>query len=282
MSPLFDSIAFDEAPFDAESSSVSADAGDSIVFNGYGLQNATIISSQADPDSGPSRDLVRSDRPRGDGRKIQSDSMREKTITIVGVMRKATGPELETELDLMKKRLHKQGGRLEITQGGQKRVYEATVSNFDQIFSGRVGSDISRCPFSIQFACVSAFGFSESRAVNSFFGVTAASSSFEILNEGTYKAKPIFSIFFDAASSVSKVHLKNNTTGKEIEILASFVAGDRLEVDGEAMRVTKNGAEIDFDGFFWDIETDRNSVTLTITSSSHSVTLTEKHYLTYL
>jgi len=281
MTALFDQIAFDTATFDG-SASLGLNSSDTVVFNGYGLQNSEIVSKELDESSGAKRNIRRKQNPREDGQQIETDFFPQRNILIDGAIFKSTSALLEAEIDRMKKYLSLQNGLLEITKDGVKRVYTASVSNFDSLFSRRTGGDVTRAPFMINFLCTEPFGKSESRIVDSYFGAAVSPYNFEIYNDGNFKTKPIFFVAFDAVTTGTVLNLKNNTTSKEIEITQAFTAGDLLEVNCETKEVLLNGVLIDFDGYFFDLLPDANSLTLTITAANFSVTLTNKYYLTYL
>ena len=278
---IFNSSLFNASLFNGEPIA-GVTPPDDIVFNGYGLQNSEIISSLADHDSAARREIRKNRNPREDGMKIETDNYRAKVLSVRGVILKSTVALLEDEIDQMKKYLSAQNGQLEIrAASGLKRIWDANVINFDSIFS-RDSGDITRAPYSIRFECLESFGRSEDRQIESATAVTSATKNYELWNGGSYKTKPIFTIAFDAASAVSKVNIKNNTTGKEIEITRTFAASELLEVNGETKEVTVDSSAVDFDGFFFDLETGANSITITLTSTSHSYTLSSKFYKNYL
>ena len=277
---IFDSFKFDEQKFNG-SKDLGPNSDDLIVFNNYGLQNANIITTKSSEDEGPGRDIRSSENPNDDGKKIELDRFPQKVVTLDGLLTDTTAELVETRLDEAKKFLSEQNGSLKITRkGGEIRNYTATVQNLARAFDRE--RRITTIPFRLEFLCTDPFAKSTDRVVSSFFAVATSAYNFEIENNGSYKAKPIFSITIDTASNLTVINLKNNNSGKEIEISKTFAAGEELLINAENKTVCLDGVEIEFDGFFFDLLTGANSITATFTSSSHSVTISEKHFLTNL
>ena len=252
---------------------------DAITFNGYGLQNSNLVTSDCNENSGPTRSLTLAPIPGEDGQSIEFDRLPQKIITLSGVVLGDSAAALDDRIDEMKKNLFIQGATLKITQiGGNVRYYTATLINPQRLFSRRTGRDVTRAPFEAQFLCVDPLAREEAREIVSHFSKTTASFNFELNNDGNYKTPPILSLSFDAASSVSKVNIKNDTTGEEIEITETISAGQLLEVNAEDKIVELDSVEKDFDGFFWKLATGANAITITITSTSHNYNFTGKFF----
>lgn len=260
---------------------ISSPAGstDAITFNDYGLQNSNLITSEADENSGPQRRLTLADIPGDDGQSIEFDRLPQKVIKLSGVVFGSSAAALDTRIDEMKKNLFVQNGILKITQiGGTIRYYTATLINPQNLFAGRGGRDVTRAPFEAQFLCVDPLAREAAREIVSHFSKTVAAFELELFNDGNYKTPPVMFLSFDAAASVSKVNIKNDTTDEEIEITETISAGALLEINVEEKFVKLGGVEKDFDGFFWKLATGANAITITITSSSHSYNFTGKFF----
>lgn len=256
-----------------------AGSTDAITFNGYGLQNPNLVTSECNENSAPQRELTLAGNIGDDGQTIQYDRLPQKTITLSGVVFGDTAAALDERIDEMKKNLFIQGGILKITQiGGSIRYYTATLINAQGIFNRRTGRDVTRAPFEVQFLCVDPLAREETREIISHLSKTVASFELELYNAGNFKTPPVLFLAFDSASSVSKVNIKNDTTGEEIEITETISAGQLLEINSEDKIVKLDSIEKDFDGFFWKLATGANAITITITSTSHNYNFTGKFF----
>lgn len=283
------SVAINEQLINGEVT-VGINSDDNIGFNGFGLSNANIVTSNVSEYSAPTRLLTKQPIPGDDGQIIEFDRFPEKIIKIDGTVFGSTAADLDNRIDEMKKFLSVGQRTLVVSQigailgqaGGHVRYYTATIVKPERLFAKKSGQDITRAPFEAWFVCVDPFGRDQAREVSSLFDQTNASVITEIYNDGTYKTPPIFYLTFSAASSVSKVNITNNTTGEEIEVTESINAGSILEINAEDKIVKIDGVEKDFDGFFWKLATGTNNVTITVTSTSHTYSITAKHYNRYL
>lgn len=255
---------------------------DNIVFNEYSLQNTDIISSFLVQDSTPSRDLQISDIPRNDGRYIIGDFWREKIVSVKGIVRKSTNALLEAELDKMKKALAVREAFLDIKINGVIRRYRATLVNGNSMFQNRQHYHITFCPFEVQFLCVEPFGHSVDYIAFTLEDKTELTLEEQIDNIGTIRAKPIVILNFTQAVGITEISFKNNTRNEEIKLTKNIVPGDYVRFDSELLEVTVNSIPQDYDGSFPLLDTDVNSVTISILGTSCQYTYTAKYLIPYL
>lgn len=258
---------------------------DAIVFNDYGLQNDSVVTSLLTQDSTPDRDLDTEARPRDDGQFIIGDFWRKKTISMRGYIRKDTDVLLDAELDKMKKALSKREGILDIKipiNDGVIRRYRGTLINGQSLFSDRKGYHITLCPYEAQFLVIDPFGYEINYGGAVYYNRPELVFEEQVNNVGTVRARPVIIFNFSAADNVTKISFKNTTTGEEIELTANISAGDYVKFDTETLRVTVNGVKKDYLGNFPRLDTDSNKFIVTITGNSALYTLTVKHKIPYL
>lgn len=255
---------------------------DDLMFNGLSLQNESIISTDIKDSSTPDRELSTFKTPRGDGGGYVADYFRTRKIVAAGYIKAATAAELEALLDEIKRRLVLREGNLDRKINGQVRRIKATLSNSDQMFSGREGYHITYCPFTFEFMSLEPMWHDLNYISRTNEGVTNLSFTEIIENLGTYKAPSDLVIIVEAADTVTAFNYKNNTNGNEILITTPLVAGDILEIDGENKQVLLNGTPVDYDGIFPELEYGTNNYTLTITGTSIQYTSTIKVKQAYL
>jgi len=257
---------------------------DLIVFNGFSMSSSDIITEQF-PESGPTREIIGGNVPRGHGQYRTADYFRAKTLEFSGIATAASAAALNTLLDTIMKALSPADGHLDITRDGVTRRFVATLRNPDTIFSGRQGSDISVCPFRCIFECREPFGHDVEYTAASE-SISIPSSNYAIQNIGTAPADPVFILIFDAATAVSAVNIQridgNGNTLQEIEFADTINAGDVLEFDSERKKVILNGIPQRFTGSFLELEPGANLVRIAIAGTSFSITATLKHKNAYL
>ena len=260
---------------------VGAGTQDGIVFNGYSLQNTSVVTQELIQDNFPSRSFDIDDVPRGDGRIYLNDYWRSKRITLKGYIKKATNSLLEAEIDAFKYKMSGVQANLDIKIDGAVRRYVASCVNAD-VFSGRRGYHVTMIPFTLQFDCLTPFGTDTSYTVFDWLAQTALTLEEQVENAGTAEATPIIVLNFTAASSVTAVSFANAATGETITITENITTADYLRIDAENKEGTLNGVIVDYTGTFPQINVGNNAITTIITGTSATYAQTVKFYTPYL
>lgn len=285
---MYNALIYNEGQYNAPMAfPVEAQPTTLLQFDGFDLNSAATVGSgdriliQNLDDNGPSIELDKFDVPRGNGIVINDKSRRGKIIEAEGVFFADSGAELEALCDTIKKNLRKINRPLDVTRYGVTRRYPyATFINYERIFDGRKGTDITRCPLKLKFLCTDlAVDWQYTSQVKN---VTASSDTDTITTTATDKLKPSFVIVINAANTMSVLNIQNETTGDEIEITRSFAAGEAVIIDCEEQEVTVNGVPVDFVGKFPELDVGENVIRYTTTSTSHDFDATIKHRNGYL
>lgn len=259
----------------------AADYAD-IQFEGFILQSDNVISNIILDSSTPARELTKFSIPRKDGLGIIGDYFKERKIKITGYIKYDTGTDLENGIDNMKKLLMIREGNLYRKVNGQIRVVKATLTNPDQMFARREAYHVSFCPFDLEFTSVEPMWHSLDYYAVENLGITNLIYSNILTNDGTYKTDPVLTIDITAATAITAIQFTNNQNGDTIEVVRAFTAGELLVIDSENKSVTVNGAEVDYNGEFPQIECDSNSYTITSTGTSITYNQTLKAKYAYL
>lgn len=255
---------------------------DRVVFDSFSLSDGTSMICTDIVDSGPTREIIGGKIPRGDGEYVTAAYFRERKITASGWCKAASAAALDTLLDTIRKSLRNREANLDITDAaGTARRFVATCTNYDQMFAGRSGYDITICPWVAEFTCKVPFGYSRNYG-SSFLTINASPTTMAANPGGDYKAYPVVTLTFTAASSVTAIDINNVTTGDDISYSGSVAANDIFIFDGEKKTVTKNGTAVDFSGSFITLEPQGNSVVFTITATSFSASTTIAYKTVYL
>lgn len=253
---------------------------DDIQFNGFGLQNENIITSQITY-SAPQRDMSERAFPRAQGEYIETDYWRKTIITLRGTVKAASRVLLEQLMDEMRENLAVPNGLLRMPWGGAPRFWNA-YATLDAMFASKKGNFVTFTPFEVSFLCPQPFGRAAARI--SFTPPTPCTASptvYEIEETGTAPTDSRWTFSITTAGTCSEITLENDTTGEAITVAAAFVDGDTLSINGEEKTVLLNGSPIDYTGVFPTLAAGENSFSLQPNGTGFSILPTESHYPRY-
>lgn len=281
---MYNSASYNSALYGGTALAGAVASSDVFQYDDYGLQNSSIIVTNSDHATPPSRDFSTYRVPRNNGRIISGNFFDQKVITLEGYLKAASASDFETLLDTFKKRLAAKDGILQITEAnGTVKRWTANLTNPEKLLSQRRGWMVDYCPFKAEFTCVEPFGHDEDYTVAYLGGQTASTFNQTITNEGNATADPVIFLQFTAATAVTQIDIQNVTTGAQMQLSGLTVsAGDIFELNTETKEVLQNGVAIDYDGSFIELDPDDNNIQVDITSTSHTVGVTYKHKNAYL
>lgn len=150
---MYNNYAFNESIFN-ETPAVVPTTQDSIVFDGYSLQNANIITSKINYDDQGQIELNSFNYPRVDGGWVLSKFYRGRIIVLNCTIKADTATAFNTLLDTTKKNLRKTEGYLEITVNSEIRRIKATLKSFDV---SREHYNVNFVPVTIEFEALEPF-----------------------------------------------------------------------------------------------------------------------------
>lgn len=239
------------------------------------MQSANIITSRIDYDNEGQVELNAFNFPKSDGGGVLSKYFRGRAISIECTIKADTGTAFNDLLDTIKKKLRTTEGYLDITVNGEIRRIKATLTKFD---AGRMHYNVSFTKATLEFTAVEPFFYAKNKQSYEFLGVTG-SSGFEIENEGSVESLPALYFIGTATCNISSLAI--TAFGKTLTVSTTLVAGDILIVSSEDKTVTKNGAEIDYTGFFPIFPPGSNPFTVTtVGTTALDITIIQnKNYL---
>lgn len=248
---------------------------DSIVFDWFSLQNANIITSRIDYDNEGTIELNSFNFPKSDGGGVLSKYFRGRTISLECTIKENTAEAFNDLLDTVKKKLRTTEGFLDIKVNGEIRRIKATLTKFD---AGRMHYNITFAKVVIEFTAIEPFFYAKDKQSYEFLGMTGT-SSFEISNLGSVESLPIFYVIGTAWSNVSSLAI--TAFGKTLTVSTTITPWDILIISSEDKTVTKNGAEINYTGFFPIFPPGSNPFTITtVWTTALDITLIQnKNYL---
>lgn len=250
---------------------------DLVVFDGFSLSDGTYMVCTDLRESAPEREVVTGAVPRDDGEYVNGDFWRKKPIEVEGYIKASTATALENYLDTVKKGLRKRERFLDITRKDGSTIisvrrFTATWMNPEALFWDRARNDVTKCPFTARFHVHGAFGYDRQYTVTDET-LTVSPTTVFAENVGSAVAKPVITLLFDAASSVTVVNVKrvdpvSGVTLEEIEYSGAIAAGDWLSFDSEKLEARLNGTKVNPVGSFLTMPPGGNLYKFTITGAS--------------
>ncbi len=248
-----------------------------ISFDNTSLITYPFTAKTVAHDSASPRDVNLFNLARQRGSILVNAEYKPKTIKIAGNIKGADVAELEANIDTLKELLSRQGKNLDIEYASGTRRYVATVVNLE---ISRDFYHLSFVPFTAEFIVPSGIGKDPTLATATISAITTAQYIGTISMVGTTYPKPMITLTFSVASSVSKLEFLAN--GEKISISHAIIAGDVVVIDCENMQVTINGALVDYTGIFPTFGISANIYDIEITSMSHNYALKIDYYKLYI
>lgn len=253
-----------------------------LVFNGFDCNDGVymLITDVPDIENAPEREIDVISVPRAPGVTMVNDNTRGKIITARGVVRAADGPSLRAYIDTIKKSLRGSNGVLTVTWQGITRRYVGTLQNTGSMFSGKLPTDINKCPFELQFlteGLATDWDYTQTSKQ-----ITSLIDTADLSNAGTTEAESTVILVFNDAVGITSMQVSVDENGQAIKYTGTISAGDVLVFDGENQTVTLNGVEVNFSGFFPQMDVGANTFRFTATGTSldfRATILTKNAYL---
>jgi uncharacterized Zn-binding protein involved in type VI secretion len=278
----FNSHQFGVKQFDAGFANNTVYSMDSVSFQNTSLNDGTNIVLTKPPLAGPSRELLTAPTARGEGQFQNYQYFRLYTVVLEGYLKAASASAMATAMDNLRRLLATPQGNLDITDdNGVVKRFKATCVNYEEMFSGRQRYHVTLVPFSIKLVASLPFGRSRDY-VSTSLPVTTSPTVQAVVHAGSATAKPVVTLNFSSASSVTGAGVTNATTGDSITYTGTLSAGDVLVFDSENLRVLLNGAVVAYSGGFPTLVAGANLVSIAITGSSFLAYTTVAHKSTWL
>ena len=154
-------------------------SSDAIAFDGYGLQNENIITSEINFDDTGTIELNSFKYPRDNGGGVLSKFYRGREITLTVTIKESTGTAFNTLLDTFKKSIRKTEKYLDILVNDEFRRIKATCTNID---FGRKHYNVTFATAKVTFTAVEPFFYSKELQSYEILGKTGTYSE-EFTNE---------------------------------------------------------------------------------------------------
>lgn len=217
-------------------------------FADLALSSGNYRVTETDAFGAPQKEQTIIDLARRDGSVKVFERLDSRTINVAGIIRADDRLALKAAMDTLKNLLNLGTKTLRVTEEGEYREWQASVSN---VVVNRSASDITRATYSIQFFSEEPFAVDgdSDELVNA--NVTDSSGNFGFIVEGTYKGMPTIEITvndMDPDDSDVIITLLNPATSQEFLITGRFTAGDVITIDTKTGLIFKNADSITGEG----------------------------------
>lgn len=230
---------------------------DDIVFNWFGLQNTSFITSKINFRNMPKINLLTYENPKNDWGGLLDRFYKQRTITMSGSIIGTDSYDIETKIDNLKKALSVKTGYLEFKVKGVYRRILCSLSNSDIV--NRNSYDVDHWKFDLTFIAQEPFWSEKTWSSRTFNGVNAEINE-DINNEGSEYSNPIINILVNSASSTNEIKVK--IWDNEIVINNTITTWDVVEVNTASKLVTINTNSVDFSWKFPKLEAWLNTLTV--------------------
>lgn len=223
-----------------------------ITYNGYSLQNGTIVTTETDLFSPPKRDVQVDRLAHADGGRIVQQFWNTRDFTVSGHIQADGQATLHATIDQFNAALSQQNGILNVTiDGGTSRIIYCTAQEL--IIAKNRGN--TTAAFTAHFISADGMMWDSSSTPTTLLAattVTAGSVDVSTTVLGSYKAQPLIRYVLNSftGSGARSVTLSNSLNLKGITISRTWTAGDVLEVDCINMLVYVNSVSTDYTGQF--------------------------------
>lgn len=279
----FNCCPFNEKTFNAGFALLTVYSTDNVAFENTSLNDGTNIILTKQPLSGPARELLTNPAPRGSGVNQLGEYWRAQAIILEGVLKASSASAMATWKDDFKKLISTPMGALDVTEAnGTVKRFVATCVNFDELFRSQEGHHITAVPFRAEFVANNP-PFGRSRTyMSTSLEITTSPTVQSVVHAGSAEARLVTTLIFNSASSVTAFSVTNATNGQAITYTGSVAANDVFHVDGQNLRLLKNGTAVSFSGTFPELDAGANLLSVAITGTSFSAYTTFSHKTTWL
>lgn len=248
-----------------------------ITFDSVSLVSSPYTIRRFTSDDVQNRQMFVYGLARQRGASLLNSELKEKTFKMEGTITGTSLANLEANVDTFKELVSRSNKNLDIEYAGGTRRFVATAS---KINIPRDFFNITFVPFEVEFLCSAGVGTDITTTSVAVTGITTLIRTTSVSVLGTISPPMKTTIDITAATAITKVELLVN--GDKLTLTTSITAGMQIIFDEGVLKVTKDGAEVDYTGIFPKFDIGSNSYTLTFTGTSLTYNLTFTYTKNYL
>lgn len=232
---------------------------DTLIFNGFWLQNQYFITTDVNVWNMPNINLLTYSNPKSDWGGLLDRYYKERTITVKGHINWSTNEEIEDRIDSLKKAISVKQWYLEFKFWERYRRILCTLTNSNVV--SRANYEVSHWQFELSFKAEKPF-WSEKEPYSQLIENVNDEINEDIFNEWSQYTRPKINFVFNQASWVNDIKLTiwNDT----LSITETISRGDILNIDTELKTITLNWTWIDFEWRFPRLEAGVNTLNVVV------------------
>lgn len=218
-----------------------------------------------------------------EGMDVVEQKFGNKVITVSGLVYDNDKSSLESRLATFKKNLIVQDEYFYFTYNGKTMKYSVYTTSLT--VKDEYTENVKE--FTVEFTAYDPpFALEDSSTNAKTATITSQIYNDNVTIEGTAEAKPVIKFTFTNADSLTGIEFINRTNGSRIEIDTSFVNGDVLKIDADALEVKLNGDDQAYSGMIPEFDEGNNDIVVNAYTSGGIVlsqynTLWNKKYTVY-
>lgn len=252
-----------------------------ISFDGNDLQTATILTSEINNESIPTKDVQIHALAHANKSAVAHVNYPSKTITVSGKVLAASISALDTALDAFRAYFNKKEANLDIEYAGATRRWIATENGT----SINRPNGLQHADFTIQFVCSSPFGADTSLSeLLSASAVTSIPETNTLAVAGTSPVQfPIITITINSVTDGdATITVSNDEKGQALTITADFSSSDVIVIDSYTRETTINDVVVDTSGAYPVFGLGNSDFTYSDTFTARDVDVDVDYYKRYL
>ncbi len=222
----------------------------SIEYNGNSLQTANIITQEIHHESIDGKQLDMQRLATRDGSKLLMASFRPRKIRLIGYIKGTSQANLESNIDDFKEVLNAMTKHLDIGYAGGTRRYTCDMARITLL---RQHFNITFAEWEAEFICARIpFGKTLDTTSSEHTITSVGTSALSFVALGSYRPKPRIIITFTEVAGITKIRVRNITTGDWIDVDNNneYANNDQVIIDCDQYTVTLNDVAWDYTGFF--------------------------------
>lgn len=240
-----------------------------ISFSGTSLQTSNIVTQEIEHESIDGKTLDLQGLASRDGGKFLAATFQPRKIVLRGYLKYSSQTLLEQGIDDFKELLNSTTKNLDIGYAGGTRRYVCDMARVTLI---RQHFNVTFTEWEATFICAKTpFGKTLDTTTVGYSITSIGTYAGSYVATGNYRPKPKIIINFSEVAGITKIRLRNTTTGDWIDVDNNngYANNDEVIIDCDQVTVTLNGVAWDYSGFFPSFEPSGNDLRIAFTSGIH-------------
>lgn len=254
-----------------------------VSYNGTSIQTSSIVTQEIEHESIDGKSLDIQGLAARDGAKLLAATFKPRKITLRGYIKASSQSALETAIDDFKELLNATTKNLDIGYAGGTRRY---VCDMASITLMRQHFNVTFAEWEAEFICAKMpFGKTLDTTTVGYTLTSIGTYAGSYVALGSYSPNPKIIITFSEVATVTRIRIRNITTGDQMDIdnNNTYANNDEVVVDCDDKTVTLNGVAWDYSGYFPSFQSAGNDLRISFSPGVHyKATVNIVYYPLYL